>query len=247
MNIRNVLFDYDEYIVTDMKKAFLLLYYGFIPALFFFDFFQERDILKKIGGLEAFSNTILVFYTIQYKKAKFDLVDLYLIEALLFTATGGLLLLFFKDYQLLMFINTVGFYLTQFMYINIFRTEGSFLPAFSSVLKDWKIIILTILFFLGLAYFLITYTPNSLLLISFVYSTQMMVLCWMAYFRPIPSKAFFMGFAGVFLLVMSNLWLAFNLLYRHFSYGVGIYFVLYATSQFLLVESILYNQNLSKN
>lgn len=230
-----------------MKKSFLLLYYGFIPALFIFDFFQERDILKKIGGLEAFSNSILVFYTIQYKKAKFDLIDLYLIEALLFTVTGGLLLLFFKDFQLLMFINTVGFYLTQFMYINIFRTEGSFLPDFSSVLKDWKIIILTILFFVGLAFFLITYTPNSLLLLSFVYSTQMMVLCWMAYFRPIPSKAFYMGFAGVFLLVMSNLWLAVNLLYRHFTYPVGIYFVLYATSQFLLVESILYNQNLSKN
>lgn len=230
-----------------MKKIYLLLYYAFIPSLFFFDFFQELGILKKIGGLEALSNIILIFYTIQYKKSKFALIDLYLIEALLFTATGGILLLFFKDYQLLMFINTVGFYLTQFMYINIFRAEGSFLPAFSSVLKDWKIIILTILFFIGLAFFLITYTPNSLLLISFVYSTQMMVLCWMAYFRPIPPKSFYMGFFGVFLLVMSNLWLAINLLYRQFSYPIGIYFVLYATSQFLLVESIMYNRSLSKN
>lgn len=226
-----------------MKKLWLLLYFTFVTAVFLLDFFQEPNILKKIGGVEAASNIILIFYYIQYKNSRFILKDLYVIEALLFTATGGILLLFFKDYQLLMFINTVGFYLTQFMYINVFRDEGSVLPALSSIIKEWKIIVLTILFFIGLVFLLITYTPNSLLLISFVYSTQMMVLCWMAYFRPIPQKAFYMGFAGVFLLVMSNLWLAVNLLYRQLSYPVGIYFVFYATSQFLLVESILHNRN----
>lgn len=226
-----------------MKKLWLLLYFSFAPFVFLSDFFQEPDILRKIGGLEAVSNTILIFYYIQYKNSRFILKDLYLIEALLFTATGGILLLFFKDNQLSMFINTVGFYLTHFMYINVFRDEGSVLPALSSVIKEWKIIILTILFFMGLVFLLISYTPNSLLLISFVYSTQMMVLCWMAYFRPIPQKAFYMGFVGVFLLVMSNVWLALNLLYTQLYYPVGIYFVIYAISQFLLVESILYNRN----
>ncbi|MDZ7934874.1 MAG: lysoplasmalogenase family protein [Emticicia sp.] len=199
--------------------------------------------MKKVGGLEAISNLILILYYIQYKKSKFILIDLYLIEALLFTITGGMLLLFFVDKQLLMFINTVGFYFTQFMFISIFRVEGSFLPALSSVIRDWKIISLTILFFIGLTFLLITFITNSLLLISFVYSIQMMVLCWMAYFRPIPQKAFFMGFAGVFLLVISNLWFALNLFYRQFSYPVAIYIVIYATAQFLLIESILYNRN----
>ena len=226
-----------------MKKLLLLLYFTFVPAVFLLDFFQEPNILKKIGGLEAASNIILIFYYIRYKNSRFILKDLYLIEALLFTTAGGILLLFFKDQQLLMFINTVGFYLTQFMYINVFRDEGSVLPDLSSIIKEWKIIFITVLFFIGLVFFLITYTPNSLLLISFVYSTQMMVLCWMVYFRPIPKKAFYMGFIGVFLLVMSNLWLAVNLLCRQFPYPVGVYFVFYATSQFLLVESILHNRN----
>lgn len=226
-----------------MKTLWLLLYFGFIPLLLIADFFQEFDMLKKVGGLEAISNLILILYYIHYKKSKFILIDLYLIEALLFTITGGVLLVFFVDKQLLMFINTVGFYLTQFMFINIFRVEGSFLPALSSVIKEWKIILLTILFFIGLTFLLIAFIPNSLLLISFVYSTQMMVLCWMAYFRPIPQKAFFMGFAGVFLLVISNLWFALNLFYRQFSYPVAIYIVIYAIAQFLLIESILYNRN----
>lgn len=230
-----------------MKKLWLLLYFSFVPSVFLSDFFQEPDILRKIGGLEAASNIILIFYYIQFKNSRFLLNDLYLIEALLFTTTGGILLLFFNDNQLSMFINTVGFYLTHFMYINIFRDEGSVLPALSSVIKEWKIIVLTILFFIGLVFLLITYTPNSLLLISFVYSTQMMVLCWMAYFRPISQKAFYIGFMGVSLLVMSNMWLAINLLYRQLYYPVGIYFLIYATSQFLLVESILYNRNQIKD
>jgi hypothetical protein len=142
-----------------------------------------------------------------------------------------------------MFINTVGFYLTQFMFINVFRAEGSYLPALSAIFKDWKIIFLTVLYFVGLAFLLITYTPNSLLLISFVYSTQMTVLFWMVYFRPLPRKAFIISFAGVFLLVMANLWLALNLLYKQLDYAVGIYFTIYTTSQFLLVESVLYNRN----
>jgi YhhN family len=228
-----------------MKKLWFWLYFGFSLVLFPADFFQEFDMMKKIGGLEAISNLILILYYIKYKKSKFVLIDFYLIEALLFAIAGGILLLFFVDKQLLMLINTVGFYLTQFMFINIFRTEGSILPELSSVIKEWKIILLTILFFVGLAFFLITYTPNSLLLISFIYSTQMMVLCWMAYFRPVPPKAFYMGFVGVFLLVMSNLWLAINLFYRQFDFSVGIYFMIYATSQLLLIESIMYNQNQS--
>lgn len=227
----------------DMKKLWLLLYFGFIPVFLFSDSFREFDMLKQVGSLEAISNLILVSYYLNFKKSKLLLIDFYVIEAILFTITGGILLLFFVDKQLLMFINTVGFYLTQFMIIAIFRIEGSTLPALSLVIKEWKIIVLTILFFVGLVSLLISLIPNSLLLISFVYSTQMMVLCWMAYFRPIPKKAFYMGFAGVFLLVISNLWFALNLFYRQFSYPVGIYFVLYATSQFLLIESILYNRN----
>ncbi len=230
-----------------MKKLYLLLYFGFPLVFLVSDSFRELDMLKQVGVLEAISNLILISYYIYFKKSKLLLIDFYVIEALLFTITGGVLLLFFVDKQLLMFINTVGFYLTQFMFIAIFRSEGSVLPALSLVIKEWKIIILTILFFVGLASLLISLTPNSLLLISFVYSTQMMILCWMAYFRPIPKKAFYMGFAGVFLLVISNLWFALNLFYRNFSYPVGIYYLLYATSHFLLIESILYNRNQDKN
>lgn len=226
-----------------MKKIYFLLYFGFIPVFLFSDSFREFGMLKQVGCLEAISNLILISYYLNFKNSKLLLIDFYVIEALLFTITGGVLLIFFVDKQLLMFINTVGFYLTQFMFIAVFRNEGSILPALSSLIKEWKIIILTILFFVGLAFLLIALIPNSLLLISFVYSTQMMVLCWMAYFRPIPQKAFYMGFAGVFLLVISNLWFALNLFYREFSYPVGIYFVLYATSQLLLIESILSNRN----
>ena len=213
-----------------MKKLWLLIYFGLIPAIFWWDLYDELVLLKKIGFLEIISNLILILYYIRYKKTKFVLIDWYSIEALLFTVVGGILILIFKNHHLLMFLNTVGFYLTQFMYISIFRDEGSILPPFASVIKEWKMIVLTILFFIGLVFLLITYTPNSLLLISFVYSTQMMVLCWMAYFRPVPEKAFTMGFVGVFLLVMSNLWLAINLLYKELPYQIGVYFIIYAFS-----------------
>lgn len=230
-----------------MKKIWISLYFGFILVLSLSDSFQEFDMLKQVGSLEAISNIILISYYLNYKKSKLLLIDFYVIEALLFTITGGILLLFFIDKQLLMFINTVGFYLTQLMFISVFRTEGSFLPELTSVVKEWKIIALTILFFIGLASLLIALIPNSLLLISFVYSTQMMVLCWMAYFRPIPKKAFYWGFIGVVLLVIANLWFALNLFYRQLSYSVGIYFVIYATSQLLIVESILYSRNKIKD
>ncbi|WP_188769153.1 lysoplasmalogenase family protein [Emticicia aquatilis] len=230
-----------------MKKLWLLLYYGLVPLLFWAFLYDESVFLKKAGFLEVVSNLILITYYIRYKNSKFVLIDWYSIEALLFTCAGGILILIFRDLHLLMFLNTVGFYLTQFMYISIFRDEGSILPPFSSVIKEWKMIFLTILFFIGLVFLLITYTPNSLLLISFVYSTQMMVLCWMAYFRPIPRKAYSMGFIGIFLLVMSNLWLAINLLYKELPYKTGVYFIIYATSQLLIIESILYTRNKVEN
>lgn len=230
-----------------MKKLWLLVYYGFIPAIFWVDFYDEPVFLKKIGFLEVISNLILVLYYIRYKKSNFILIDWYSIEALLFTCAGGVLILIFKNHHLSMFLNTVGFYLTQFMYISIFRNEGSILPPFISVVREWKMIVLTILFFIGLVFLLITYTPNNLLLISFVYSTQMMVLCWMAYFRPISQKAYAMGFMGILLLVMSNLWLAINLLYKELPYQISIYFIIYATSQLLVIESILYNRNRVEN
>jgi len=65
----------------------------------------------------------------------------------------------------------------------------------------------------------------------------------MAYFRPISPKGFYMGFGGVFLLVLSNLWFALNLFYRQLPHPVGVYFFFYATSQLLLLESILDNRN----
>ena len=169
------------------------------------------------------SNLILGFYYSRHLQPKFVLIDWYLIEALIFTCVSAILLLIFDNNQLLMFTNTAGFYFTQFMYINVFISEGSFLPALSSILKEWKIIFFTIFFFVGLVFFLIIFTPNSLLLISFVYSTQMMILFWMAYFRPISMFAFNMSVVGACLLVMSNLWLAINLLYRILPYSVGIW------------------------
>lgn len=242
---KTVVFRQKECYAINMKKIWVFLLFSPVFFLFFSDFFQDCYILKKIGGLEIFINGVLVLYYIQSKqskKVKFKQIDLYLIEALIFTIVGASLLFLFNDYQLLMFIHTVGFFLTHFMYINVFRDEGSVLPALSTVIKEWKIIILTVLFFVGLVFLLNTYTPNSLLLISFVYSTQMMVLCWMAYFRPVLRKAFYMGFLGIFLMVMSNLWLALNLLYQPLDYATGIYFLLYASSQFLILESISYNQ-----
>jgi uncharacterized membrane protein YhhN len=204
---KKLLFVTEKWAAIDMRKLWLFIYYSIIPAIFYFDFYNEPNFLKKIGGVEVVSNVILIFYYITSKKSKFISIDWLLIEALLFTCAGGLLLLLFRDTELLMFTNTVGFCLTQFMYITIFRKEGSVLPAFSS------------------AY------------------TQMMVLCWMAYFRPIEQRAFIMGFVGVVLLVISNFWLTLNLLYQQFPYQIGIYFIIYFSSQLLIVESVLVNRN----
>ncbi len=222
-----------------------MLLFSPVPMLYYGFFLQDFYILKQIGGLEVFSNLTLILYYIQSKKRKdFASIDAYLIEALLYTIVGAVLIFLFNDNLLLMFIHTVGFYLTHFMYINVFRSEGSVLPALSTLMQEWKIISLTVLFFVGLVFLLITYTPNSLLLISFVYSTQMMLLCWMAYFRPIPQIAFSFGFLGVFFMVISNLWLAINLLYQSLCHSITIYYILYSSAQFLIVESVLYNQKL---
>ena len=142
-----------------------------------------------------------------------------------------------------MFINTVGFYLTQFMYINIFRNEGSILPPYFSAFKEWKMLAVSIILAIGLLLLLIPYVPDNFLVISFVYSTQMLVLCWMAYYRPIGKKANKKGILGVSLLIISNLWLTINLLVFHFPYMIFSYFVLYACSYFFIVESILKNAN----
>ncbi len=223
----------------DMKKLLAILYFGFIPATLFSDFFQKGVFLQKIGILQGVSNLFLVFYYIKCRKTKFINRDWYLIEALLFSCVAGILVQLYDDLSTLMFINTVGFYLTQFMYINVFRNEGSELPSFGSIYKEWEITSLSIIFGIGFLFLITKFIPDKLLVISFVYSTQMLILCWMVYFRPISRRVFIEGFVGVFLLVISNLWLTINLLVHSYPLMIFTYFMLYALSQFLIVGSIL--------
>jgi hypothetical protein len=230
-----------------MRKFLVVIYYSFIPAVIFLDFYDEPIFLQKIGGLEAFSNIILIFYYKHSRKSKFIKTDWLLIEALLFTSAAGILLLLYKNEETLMFINTVGFYLTQFIYISIFRHQGSILPSFSVAFKEWKMILLTFLFMIGLLIILVPYVPNSLLILSFVYSTQMLILCWMAYFRPVNTRAYIEGLLGVFGLVLSNLFLTINLLHFRFPYMIAIYFIIYAVSQQLIATSIFRINNEKKD
>ncbi len=196
--------------------------------------------MKKIGGLEANANLILILilYYLSNRKSRLVAIDWLLIVALLFTSVSGIFLLIFEGEELRMFINTVGFYLTHLMYINIFRKEGTNLPPFFSNLKDWKILLLTIIFLVGFLYIIIPNVPTNLLVLSFIYSTQMAILGWMAYFRTINKKAYIEGIIGIILLVLSNLWLSINLLKHHYPYTVFIYFIMYATSQLLIARSI---------
>lgn len=228
-----------------MKKLWGIVYFSFIPATIFADFYQEAILIKKIGLLETISNLILIFYYVSKRKSKLTNNDWLLIEALLFTIAGGIILQLYENQTLLMFINTVGFYLTQFTYISIFRKEGSILPPYSSALKEWQILIISVVFAIGLLILLIPYVPDELLVISFVYSTQMLILVWMAYFRPITGKSYRFGMIGVTLLVISNLWLTVNLLTYTFPYMIFCYFSIYATSQLFIVESILKSVNLN--
>jgi hypothetical protein len=228
-----------------MKKLWGIAYFSFIPATILADFYQESIFIKKIGLLEVISNLILIFYYISNRKSKFINRDWLLIEALLFTTAGGIVLQLYENSQLLMFINTVGFYLTQFTYISIFRKEGSILPPYSSALREWQMLIISIVFAIGLLILMIPYVPDKLLVISFVYSTQMLTLVWMTYFRPISGKPYRFGMLGVTLLVISNVWLTINLLAYTFPYMIFCYFTIYAASQYFIVESILKNANLS--
>jgi hypothetical protein len=225
----------------------MVIYYSFISAVIFSDFFNEPIFLQKIGGLEAISNITLIFYYRYSRNSKFVKTDWLLIEALLFTTAAGFLLLLYKNEESLMFINTVGFYLTQFKYISIFRKEGSTLPSFSSAIKEWKMVVITFLFLTGLLIILVPYVPNSLLILSFVYSTQMLILCWMAYFRPVATRAYIEGLLGVLLLVLSNLFLTINLLHYRFHYMIAIYFIIYAISQQLIVTSVFRINNAKKD
>ncbi|CAH0995813.1 hypothetical protein EMA8858_01940 [Emticicia aquatica] len=228
-----------------MKTLIQIIYFGVIPVAIYSDFCENSSFLREIGGFEAISNLILIFYCVQFRKSKFIHRDWLLLEALLFTCACGSLLLLFQESELLMFINTIGFYLTQFVYINIFRNEGSILPPFNTVFREWKMLILTTLFLIGLVFLIVRFIPTTLLVLSFIYSTQMMLLCWMAYYRPIAKKEYIEGLVGVFILVMSNLWLTINLFYNTFPYKISSYFFLYAVSQFLIVQSILRNNSKS--
>lgn len=228
-----------------MKKLWVVIYFSFIPATFFADYYQQGIFIQKIGGLEAVSNLILIFYCIANRSSKFVHNDWLLIEALLFSSVAGIIAQLYDNQELLMFINTVGFYLTQFTYISIFRKEGSILPPYSAILKEWLMIVISITFVIGLLILLIPYVPDKLLVISFVYSTQMLILVWMSYYRPITKNLFKKGMLGIVLLVISNVWLTLNLLAVHFPHMIFIYFTLYASSQFFIVESILGNNNLS--
>lgn len=226
-----------------MKKRWYILYFGFIPSLVFANFYKETILIQKIGGLEAITNLILVSYYITNRKSKFIGNDWLLIEALLFTLVGGILLQIYEDEELLFFINTVGFFLSQFTYINIFRKEGSSLPPYFSALREWKLMVVSMLFVFGLLFIFIPYIPDKLLVISFVYSTQMLILFWMTYYRTIEKKAYQVGLLGVVLLVFSNISLTISLLVTQFPYMVITYFLLYAGSQYFIVESILKNIN----
>lgn len=247
MNLKILLFLKEVWTTVAMRKFLIFIYYSIIPAVIIFDFFNEPIFLQKIGGLEAVSNIILIFYYINSRSSDFVKTDWLLIEALLFTSAAGFLLLLYKSEETLMFINTVGFYLTQFMYITIFRKEGSTLPVFSTVFKEWKMILLTFFFLIGFLIILIPSVPGSLIVLSFVYSTQMLILCWMAYFRPISKRAYFEGLLGVLILILSNLFLTINLLHLRYQYMIAIYFTLYAVSQQLIVTSIFRNNNVVKD
>jgi hypothetical protein len=226
-----------------MRKFLIVFYYSFIPATIFSDFFYEPILLQKVGGVEAVSNIILVFYFIKSRKTKFINTDWLLIEALLFTVAAGILLLLYSNVVTLMFINTVGFYLTHFMYIIIFRKEGSVLPAISTAIKEWKMILVTLLFMIGILIVLVPYVPSSLLILSFVYSVQMLILCWMAYFRITEKRPYIEGFLGVVLIIFSNLWLTIDLLCFKLPYTIAIYVLIYTVSQHLMVSSVLRTNN----
>ncbi|WP_435354062.1 lysoplasmalogenase family protein [Emticicia sp. SJ17W-69] len=226
-----------------MKKLWYIVYCCAIPAIIFANFYTETIFIQKIGGIESITNLILVLYYITNRKSKFVTNDWLLIEALLFTCVGGILLQLYENEELLYFINTMGFYLSQFTYINIFRNEGSSLPPYFSAFREWKLMAVSILFILGLLFVFTPYIPDKLLVISFIYSTQMLILCWMAYYRPIEKKAYQVGILGAVLLIFSNVWLTISLLVAQFPYMVLIYFIFYSSSQYFILESILKNIN----
>lgn len=226
-----------------MKKLWYIVYFCAIPAIFFANFYTETIFIQKIGGIESITNLILVLYYITNRKSKFITNDWLLIEALLFTCVGGILLQLYENEELLYFINTMGFYLSQFTYINIFRNEGSSLPPYFSAFREWKLMAVSLLFILGLLFVFTPYIPDKLLVISFIYSTQMLILCWMAYYRPIEKKAYQVGILGAVLLIFSNVWLTISLLVVQFPYMVLIYFIFYSSSQYFILESILKNMN----
>jgi hypothetical protein len=229
----------------DMKKRWTIVYFCFIPTTIFVDFCIKTNFIHKIGMLEAIFNLILIFYCISRRKSKFINNDWLLVEALLFTCVAGIISQLYDSIELLIFINIVGFYLTQFTYISIFRNEGSILPPYYLALKEWKILVFSLSFIIGFIFFLIPHIPNKLLVIGFVYATQMLILVWMGYYRPIRKKTYNEGLLGITLLIISNLFLTISLLTYPFPHVTLIYFILYANSQLFITKSILKNANLS--
>ncbi len=195
--------------------------------------------MQKIAAIQVLANLILIFYYTDNRKTEFWSNDWKLIEALIFTITAGTLILIFKNEELMMFINTVGFYFTHSLYISIFRNEGSTLPHHNDLLKNWRILLFTLAGLVVILVLVMPYLPNVLLVVSFVYSTQMMILCWMAFFRPIPKKIFLQGLLGTALLLFSNLWLPVNLFVYKLPYPFFIHSLLYCTANFFVVKSIL--------
>ena len=165
-----------------MKKKWVVIYYCFVFVTIFADFCEGVSFMEKIATIQVIANLILIFYYVNNRQSEFWSNDWKLIEALLFTIAAGTIILLFKNEELKMFINTVGFYFTHSLYISIFRNEGSTLPHHNDFLKNWRLLLFT---FAGLVVILVLvmpYLPNVLLIVSFVYSTQMMILCWMVFF-----------------------------------------------------------------
>lgn len=91
-----------------MKKLWSIIYFSLILATALVDIYTETFFIQKIGVLEAISNLVLIFYYISNRQSRFIHNDWLLIEALLFTCVGGIIVQLYDNEELLMFINTVG-------------------------------------------------------------------------------------------------------------------------------------------
>jgi hypothetical protein len=220
-----------------MKKTLPFFYFGLVPLAAIID-------LKKVYYFRNFFSALLLYLMILYffrgRNSPLSKKDTTFIKALTVIFISELSIGLIDNLIIKVVINTIGFFVSQNLLINIFRKEGAIFPD-RFYKKDRTLWIFTIIVF---AIFMIAIPkiPPIQLIPSLFFLVQITFLVWMASLRPVEEGKKRVVY-GILFFMIAQFWLLITDFIFDIPYKTLIYILFYSITGFLIVNGFLQGAN----